>query len=232
MKTLVSFRPKLIPTLLTVPALIILLSLSYWQFQRLAWKEGVIEKIAQQIQLPVIELPENIDLDQMQYRKVSLEGKFLHDLELHLYAGSMKFKGGNGYYIFTPFRLNDGRIVMVNRGWVIENLKDSKTRPETLNENELKLTGAIMKSEEKGVYVHDNQPDRNLWFYVNVDEMASWINLPIEKFYILAQDEKGSTLRGQDIKPNLLNNHLGYALTWLSAAISLLVIYILYHRKN
>lgn len=223
---------KLIPTLITIPAVILLLYLSYWQFQRLIWKENLIAQINQQIQLPVIELPNKIDIDDMLYRKVKVDGKFLHEHEVHVYAGNTKLKGGNGYYILTPLVLDDNRIVIVNRGWVPENLKNGNTRPETLINNKSKIIGAIMKTEEKGLYTHDNQPKRNIWFYINLPEIANHTNLTIEPFYILAQEEENSVLKGQNIKPNLLNNHLGYALTWLSAAISLVVIYVLYHRKK
>jgi surfeit locus 1 family protein len=223
---------KLIPTLITIPAVILLLYLSYWQFQRLAWKEDLIAKINQQIQLPVIELPNNLNIDDMLYHKVRLNGSFLHEYEVHVYAGNTKLKGGNGYYILTPLVLEDNRIVIVNRGWVSENLKNSDTRPETLITDKSEIIGAIMKTEEKGLYTHDNQAKRNIWFYINLPEIATHTNLAIEPFYILAQEEESSVLKGQNIKPNLLNNHLGYALTWLSAAISLVVIYILYHRKK
>ena len=36
------FRPRLWPTLLTVPALLVLLGLGTWQVQRLHWKEALI----------------------------------------------------------------------------------------------------------------------------------------------------------------------------------------------
>ena len=231
MRKILGFRVKLIPTLFTIPALILLFSLSYWQFQRLELKENLIKKITSQIQLPAVLLPEHLDLDEMLYRKVILEGEFIHEHEVHMYGGSIHFKGGNGYYILTPLRLKDGRFIIVNRGWVPENIKDPKSRPEVLTKGLVKITGAVMKNEEKGLYIHDNQPKNNLWFYINLEEIGSFINLPIESFYILSQDDGGPILRGRDIKPNLHNNHLGYALTWLFSGISLLVIYILYHRR-
>ena len=102
---LLSFKPKLIPTIFTIPALILLFSLSYWQFERLYWKENLINEITQQNQLASIQLPESIDLKKILYRKVKLNGEFIHNQEMHLYGGSRQFKGENGYYILTPLHM-------------------------------------------------------------------------------------------------------------------------------
>lgn len=232
MYKILGFRPKLIPTLFTIPALILLLSLSFWQFQRLQWKQGLIKDITQQSQIPAIALPEHVNIESMLYRKVTAKGNFIHDQEIHLYGGSVKFKGQNGYYILTPFHLDNDQIVIVNRGWVPEKLKDRNNRPETLINHQVEITGAIMKNEEKGIYVHDNQPEQNLWFYINLKEIGSFTKLPINNYYILEEYKENSLPIGRDVTPNIRNNHLGYALTWLFSAISLMVIYIIYHRKN
>ena len=229
-KKTLRFKPRLIPTLFTIPALILLLVLSFWQFQRLHWKQGLIDEIKQQSQLAVIGLPEQVELTSMLYRKVKLKGEFNHAQEIHIYGGSRQFKGGVGYYIFTPMRIENNKIIMINRGWVPEKLKDPATRPESLLKGQVEVEGAIMQSEKKPLYVHDNQMSRNLWFYVDLAQMQDWLNAPIENFYILAKDVPNMTPRGRDLEPNLRNHHLGYALTWLFSAIILLVIYVIYHR--
>lgn len=122
------FKPKLLPTIFTIPALIILFGLSFWQFERLSWKQGLISEIVEQSKLPSIDIPSVVDLKNMLYRKVKVKGEFLHDKEMHMYGGSREFKGENGYYIFTPMYLEDGRAVVINRGWVPEKKKLSAKR--------------------------------------------------------------------------------------------------------
>ncbi len=226
------FKPKLIPTLFTIPALLVLLSLSIWQFQRLHWKEALIEQISIKTKMPIIELPKNVILDEMLYRKVKLAGEFLHEHEMYVYGGAVKPSNEHFYYILTPLKSEDGRVIIINRGWVPEKMKAPNTRPESLLKGKVEISGAVMTNEEKGVYIHDNQPDKNLWFYINLKEIESFLNQPVEQFYILAENNGGDFPKGREIKPNLYNNHLGYALTWLFSAISLLIIYTLYHRKN
>ena len=226
------FKPKLIPTLFTIPTLILLFSLSYWQFERLEWKEGLIDAIKQKNQLAEIILPNQVKLPDMVYRQVALSGEFIHDQEMHIYGGSREFKGEEGYYILTPMRLVDGRVIIINRGWVSKKLKNPLTRLATLSKGQVEVHGTIMQNEAKGLYVYDNQPERNLWFYINLAEMKSWLKIDIENFYILAKDQPPSLIRGRNIDPNLRNHHLGYALTWLFSALALLVIYIVYHQEK
>lgn len=232
MKQFLDFKPKLLPTLFTIPALILLLGLSSWQFQRLSWKNNLIKQITYQSQLPAETLSEDMDLSSNIYRKVKATGRFLHEDEMYMYGGSIEFKGQNGYYILTPFILNNNEMIIVNRGWVPESLKKPNTRPETLVKGIVEITGTIMKEEEKTLYIHDNQPIHNLWFYINLSEISSFLKNPVADFYILEEFKANTLPVGRNITPNIRNHHLGYALTWLFSAISLLVIYVMYHKKN
>ncbi len=230
--SVIKFKPKLIPTLFTIPALILLLTLSFWQFQRLSWKNQLIEEITEQSKLEPVLLTKDIDLSKMTYRKVIVRGEFLHDKEIHMYGGSRQFKGDPGYYILTPMLSIDGQVILINRGWVHEKLKNQASRPNTLLKGEVEVVGNIMPAEQKTLYIHDNQIIRNLWFYINLDEIRDFIKMPIGDFYILAKDNPNTSPRGRDLEPSLRNHHLGYALTWLFSALALIFIYINYHRKN
>lgn len=230
---MIRFKPRLFPTLFTIPALILLFSLSIWQFYRLYEKEKLISEIENKNALPAILLPEKIDFNDLQYRKVRVQGEFLNDYELHMYGGTRKFKGEQGYYILTPMKLEDNRYVLVNRGWVPEKLKKPEKRTETLINDRVEVEGALMREEKKSLYIHENQLDRNLWFYINLKQIKEHLKLPIENFYILAKEEPDKLPLGKDLSTKSIhNNHLGYALTWLFSAIILIVIYIRYHRVN
>lgn len=228
----IGFSPKLIPTLFTIPALIILFSLSIWQFQRLEWKLAIIKDIETRGKIEISALPKQYDISDILYRRYKLNGEFLHNHETYIYGGSIQFKGGVGYYILTPFKLEDGRIVIVNRGWVPEKLKNPDKRPNTLIPGQVEIIGTAMASEKKGLYIHDNQPQKNLWFYVNLAEINDFTKLPIENFYLLAKETPNTLPIGRNLDSKLHNHHLTYALTWLFAGLALIVVYILYHKRN
>ena len=84
------FKPALIPTLFTIPALIVLLLLGTWQMQRLHWKNDRIEKVNYKSSQEAIDLPFVVsDVDSLEYRRVKVKGEFLHDKEIHLFNQAM-----------------------------------------------------------------------------------------------------------------------------------------------
>ena len=77
------FRPTLWPTLVSVPAFVLLIGLCVWQVQRMYWKEGLIAERESRVAEEPVALPAaGVDPAGMEYRRVRLKGTFLHDKEL------------------------------------------------------------------------------------------------------------------------------------------------------
>lgn len=233
-----SFRPTLIPTLFTIPALIVLLYLGTWQLQRLQWKNALVHAIEEKIAIPEAKLPEHLpdaELKSWQYRRVTLTGTFLHDKELYLYAGAREYRGDQGYRVFTPLKRKDGRIILIDRGWVPQDKKAPATRPQTQEKGEQTIHGAIMLGEQKHYFTPENMPGKNMWYWIDIPAMRHTSGEPFQDFYIMEAEDKQDKKKlpyGQDLTVKIRNDHLQYAITWYSAALSLIVIYILYHRKK
>ena len=51
---------------------------------------------------------------------------------MHSFVEPRIHQGELGAYIITPFILTDGRIILVNRGWIPRSKIDRTTRAETL----------------------------------------------------------------------------------------------------
>ena len=106
------FKPKLIPTLFTVPALIVLLFLGSWQIHRLDWKNDRVREINSKSSMSALSLNStDLDLSDAEFRRVKLEGTFLNENETHLYTGPRHFRGKPGYDILTPFETKEGDVL-------------------------------------------------------------------------------------------------------------------------
>ncbi|MFN7038657.1 MAG: SURF1 family protein [Alphaproteobacteria bacterium] len=215
---------------------LLLISLGTWQIYRLNWKNSIIEKIDKRI---VIESysPERINdlnIDESEYRNIKLKGHFINDKEVHLYGGSIEFKGKVGYFILTPFETINNEFILVNRGWVPESKKNIITRPDTIINDEVEIEGLILRGEKKKTFTPKNDLDKNLWLWIDLNAIKEYTKLDLVPFFLLQKkiNEKDKLPIAKTISPNIRNDHLGYAITWYSLAITLVIVFYFYRKQN
>ena len=230
------FRPGLAATLATLIAVTIMVGLGTWQVERLAWKNALIERIESGMRAAPAPLPARVENPaDWDFRRVSVTGQFLHDHELDLAARSMN--GRIGYQIVTPLKRGDGTLVMVNRGWVPLEKRDPASRPEGLPAGTVTVEGVARVPAERGWMQPDNDPAANMWFWYDIQRMAAQAGastgnaLPVV-IEAGAAANPGCFPIGGQTNVNITNNHLQYAFTWFSLAITLIVIYFVFHWRR
>ncbi|HVT53725.1 MAG TPA: SURF1 family protein [Dongiaceae bacterium] len=227
------FRPTFWPTVITVPMILIMIGLSVWQVQRLHWKEGLIaERVARTTAAPVALPPAGSDLTALEFHRVLLSGSYDNAHEFYLAARSQN--GNVGYWIVTPFKTKAGEIVLVNRGWVPVEKKLPDARKEGQVEGDTQLDGVIRLPQVQVFFQPDNEPQKNVWFYLAPTEMVAASGIPARTdLYLDAGPEPnpGGFPIGGQTRIDLPNDHLQYAITWALLAIALAVIYVVYHLK-
>lgn len=230
------FRPTFWPTVTAIPMLLLLLALGIWQIQRLHWKEGLIAARSAALAAPTVLLPHDLATARhMEYRHVRAEGEFLHDHEFLL--GATDKAGTTGYQVITPLRLDDGAIVLVNRGWIDASLKDPAKRAAGEVKGRVAVEGLLRLPlhGRPNWFVPDNRCDINYWFWVDVPAMAKCGGLAgVLPFYVDAgpAPNPGGWPKGGVTRTELRNEHLQYAITWFTLAVALVVVYVLYHRQR
>jgi len=136
------FQPRLWPSLIAATMFVTLLAMGSWQLERLEWKRGLIAEMTQRMAGPAIALPPPpVDAAAWRYRPIQIQGHFRHDRELYLEARS--YKGRAGLHLVTPLALDDGRVVLVDRGWVPPERRRPETRPEGQIASPVSLTAYL-----------------------------------------------------------------------------------------
>jgi len=222
------------PTLFTLFGMILLLGLGTWQLQRLKWKEGLIAAREAAMTGTPVPLPATLGAARaLVYHRVRAEGRFLNYRELYLHA--IAADGAAGYHILTPLALGGGRFVLVDRGFVPEELKSPARRAAANTAGERSVTGVLRLPEQHGWFVPDNEPARNEWFFIDLPAMAAAAHVDSFPPFYLAADatpNPGGYPIGGQTRIDLPNHHLQYAITWYSLAAALLVFYVLLVRRH
>jgi surfeit locus 1 family protein len=201
------------PVLLGLVGVAILLSLGQWQLRRLAWKEALLADIEARITAAPVDLPPATALDpeRDRYLPVKVAGRTTTD-EIRVLSG--KKDVGGGYEIVTAFETEDGRRILLDRGFVPEPGRDAARPPVALNG-----TGNLQWPVEADSYTPAPDPANRLWFARDVESMSE--NLKTEPVLVVLRTAEGDA---QSIVPvpvdtsGIPNDHLNYAITWFSLA--------------
>lgn len=220
------FRPSLWLTVSGAVAFAILCGLGYWQLERRAWKNGLIEQVEARMDNAAVPLPDRIgDPDAWRFRRVSVSGVFHHDGEVYRTG---KAEGGViGYRVFTPLERPDGSMILVERGWVPERFKDPAARPDEPPAGPVSFTGVLRLPDETGLFTPAPDAASLTWFAVDPAAMAASSGRQVPDWYVAAEQGHGAWPRAERPDLRMRNEHLNYALTWFSLAAVLLVIWVI-----
>lgn len=227
-----AWRGRIVAAAATLVALAILVALGMWQLERKAWKEGLIAQIearayGEPAAPPVPAEWEGWSAAKGEYARVRLLGTFQHDKEVAIHGLMPGQRGApvQGFYVFTPMRLQDGATIVVNRGFVPTELRSRAVRQGGETTGEVAVTGLVRAPERRGWFVPPNDPGRDDWFVRDLGDIAQARGLErIAPFYVDADStpNPGGWPRGGQTRLALTNDHLQYALTWFGLALTLL----------
>jgi len=232
----VVFSPGIVPTIATLFILYIMFTLGQWQHEKGEYISNLQHKINERKYLPPVsmqELPH--DIDDRVFLPVMVSGTF--DAEHHFYFDNRIVNGVAGYDIFTPFRMDDGHAVLVNRGW----LRQGRTRQD-LPEFDTDTSTVSFKA------LFDKPPSKDFLLAENVHGDLAW---PMVLQYVDTQEI--SNMLGYELMPMVLRldkdadhgfyreipvlkldsaKNTGYAFQWFAMSAALLVIYIAVNTKK
>ena len=200
----------LFPLIIGILGCAILISLGLWQLRRMDWKEDMIARIQSQIESDPVALPAALD-PSMKYLPVYVSGQTTGE-EIDVLSGTRE-KGG-GYQVVSGFVTDDGRRILLDRGFVDQDHKRAP-RPAT----RLEVAGNLHWPDEKGSATPEPNLTENIWFARDVPAMAE--KLGTEPILVVAAEVRGDA---QGVEPipvaveGIPNNHLSYAAQWFMIA--------------
>ncbi len=214
----------LLPLIFGIVGTAILVSLGNWQVRRLAEKEAYLSAIDARIADAPVEVPAIPDPVEDRFLPVSATGVLTAD-ELHVLVSVKKV--GPGYRIVTAFEMEDGRRIMVDRGFVRTPQKEAAryTGPAT-------VTGNLHWPEEIDSFTPENDITGNIWFARDVPAMAAALDTEPVLVILRETSENDTTVTPLPVDSSgIPNDHLQYIVTWYGLAIVWAAMTLYYLRR-
>ncbi|MFO1429597.1 MAG: SURF1 family protein [Candidatus Competibacteraceae bacterium] len=233
-----TFKPALVPSLVTVVLLPILLSLGFWQLRRAHEKEAL--QMAFQAAVNASYTP-IADLDptapETRYRGVIAPGRY--DADHQILLDNQIQDGQPGYQVFTPLRpAGQTAAILVARGWVPLGPSRRQLPDLQVTTTPVTVRGRLSQPPSPGLRLAepvgaDSWP--HVVQYIDYERLAQALGYPLLPVVLLLDPAAENGYR-RDWRPQLgefgPERHVGYAVQWFALAATLIVIYFVVNIKR
>ena len=214
-------------TLTTVVLLTLFVSLGHWQWQRGIGKQVVWAQYNKNSAAKPLGSRDFQSIER--FGRMAMSGEFdpMHQFLLD----NRSHNGQPGWEVLTPFELEDGRWILVNRGWIaFSGYRDRLPYPMIASERR-SITGRIDELPSGGLALgHAAPAPDNAWLKITSfpthEELAASLGKKIDRrILLLDADVPGGYVR-EWTPPGLPpDRHFSYAIQWWGFAVVLLVLY-------
>ena len=215
-------KNKLLFSVFIIFFISVFVALGSWQIVRLNWKLSLISEIEESLKNPPVELGK---FNKKNYLKIKTSGSI--DLEKQIYLYNLNDNGTPGFEVINPILIDDENF-LINRGWIPFEKKNTE-EINFLDENN--IIGTLKLQGRKNIFKPDNEIEENYWFSLNREDILKFTGKEFSE-YIIYLDGNYQFPKPKKITANISNNHKKYAITWFSLAISILLLYLYFRKKN
>jgi surfeit locus 1 family protein len=206
-------------------------ALGLWQLDRLREKERLIAAVTERTVAPPTPLPPvaewvGFDGEVFDYRPVTATGTYVPTETIRIFTSLSDARGqfsGPGYWVITPLAVSGGGYVLVNRGFVPQNLAGNYASGADAPLGEFTVTGLARASEEASSFTPGPDAQNRIEWVRNIPRLAALLDpslTPLAPIIIDAPaGDPGALPQGGETTLSFPNNHFGYALTWFGFAI-------------
>jgi surfeit locus 1 family protein len=237
-------RRWLATTLLVILAVGVMIRLGVWQLDRLHQRRAFNARVEAQIAQPELDLNASTtgaELASMEYRKVSVKGKYIPSGEVAL--RNQAWQNQIGVHLITPLKITGtDRIVLVDRGWISYEDFSSGDWSKFSEPGMVEVHGVIRNTQQKprfsfGLFSNPSSGQGTLpvWSFIDIPAISDYISMSLLPIYVQQAPDPAWTGLPYRSQPDLElteGPHMGYALQWFSFAALLGLGYPFYVRHE
>lgn len=229
----VRFTPSWLMILIAAFFISLFVRLGFWQIQRADEKEKMVAAEQALSKLPAV----TWSIDQklpLQYQHVKVQGTYLPDVFL---LDNQHHQHQFGYDVISPLLLDDGSIIMVDRGWIPGDSMRVNYPKISSPDGVIDIEGSVyFPSKKQWILGPGLEKKENKMTILEILDAKLLEHLLQKKVYpfIIRLDKNNlhGFVREWAIVSMPAQRHLGYALQWFAMALVILIIFVALNLKK
>ncbi|MBL6786878.1 MAG: SURF1 family protein [PS1 clade bacterium] len=231
-----------LPLLASVIMFAGLLSLGFWQVERLAWKQDLISRITARATAAPLKISTGQDLTSLEraahnYHPGLISGQIRGPAvfwftQIENSPPSLSPNDRVGYHVLTPMTLVDNSHVLIDMGFIPARLKNEFAM-QKLSVTDMPVI--IRWPDRRNIFAADDAPENGLVYVRDAPQIGQYFGLELPVVIMESAETVGAFgaawPRGGQTRQALSNRHLEYAFTWFALAGVLVFISGLWHMR-
>jgi surfeit locus 1 family protein len=224
-----SFAPRAFTTLLTIVLIAMLVSLGFWQLRRAAEKQLLYDSFA--AGNDAVRRIDGQSAKMPRYQHVEADGHYEDSRQILI--DNMFNAERAGYFVITPFALQGGGWLLVNRGWVPFGQTRADRPAVPVDSDARRIRGRADNLPSPGIHMGHPAPLAPPYPVVadfptraQIAQLLGESWTPAADVVLLDADEPNGYARNWAPPGFPPLRHIGYAVQWFGLALTLAVIYV------
>jgi len=225
---------RFVPTIATIVVVGVCVTAGNWQLARMHYKQGLRDQYESAIAtapLATADLPHaTSDWSALRYKPVALHGTF--DARHQIFLDNKVQAGQVGYDVVAPLDLDDGRAVLVDRGWVAQGRSRAELPDVAPPSGPVMVRGRIELPAASYFELKSEAPTRPVWQHLDLARYTAWSGtrvLPVIVQQTAPTNEQDTLLRAWPAPDFGIDTHRIYMVQWYAFAAIALAFWLVSH---
>ena len=228
-------RRELIVIVAALAAVVLTGRMGLWQLDRAAQKLELQATLDARIALAPLDagslVRDATAAESQQYRRVSLSGRWLQDRTVFL--DNRPMNGKVGFIVVTPLALDDGKSVLVQRGWLPRNFAERTALPQVATSpGRVNIEGTVALRPPR-LFEFSAAASGPIRQNLDLPSFARESGLDLLPLVVVQQESPGGIsdglVRRWPPPATDVRKHQGYAFQWFALAAVIIALYV-WHR--
>ncbi|MBI1395457.1 MAG: hypothetical protein GC151_05710 [Betaproteobacteria bacterium] len=219
-------RSRLTVTLIALAGLAITVSACIWQYGRGREKDRIAAEAEAGSRSGLVDLDvAPVSEPALRFRRIRARGIMLPHTTILM--DNQPHGSQPGYLVFTAMRLQDGRNIVVKRGWIAGSLNRSELPKVPVPDGTVQIEGVALPPSYRFLELAHASLDGPVWQNVTVARYEQRFGLHFEPLVFEQHSDSGDGLVRDWPKPASGSAmHYGYAFQWGSMATLIVILYV------